>query len=282
MAHLNIRGKFTLFADDTTIQWHSNSSQTLMEIVSSDIVRVKEWFDSNLLTLNVDKTNIVGFKCNMSGLSIGDCLLLDMSSAKFLGLEIDKDLKFGPHIVSLSKKIASGCFAIKSVVRELGKAIAKNVYFALIESRLRYGIAFWGMCSQGLLNVLFVLQKRALRFLLKLGYRESCKAFFISEKILTLTSLFILESVSLIFKNRGRFMNQEPRYITRGNLDIPLPIPTLTLTKKSIIYESKKIFNHLPESVREINSLRLFRKRVKGLLVGKAYYTLTEYYCDNL
>lgn len=279
---MDIKGKFTLFADDTTILWQSDSAQSLNEMVSSDLLQVKGWFDSNLLALNVEKTNILGFKCDMSGLSIGDCSLLNLSHTKFLGLDVDRDLKFGPHITTLSKKIASGCYAVRTVSRELGLLTAKSVYYALVESRLRYGIAFWGMCSQGLLNIIFVLQKRALRSLYHIGHRESCRPFFISGKILTLVSIFILETVILMFKNREKFMDPDPYYATRRSMDIPLPIPTSTLTKRSIIYESKKIFNHLPVTIKQEQSLKLFRKKVKMLLVGKAYYTLTEYYCDNL
>lgn len=101
-------------------------------------------------------------------------------------------------------------------------------------------------------------------------------------RILTLTSLFILETSSLIFKNRTRLQGPAPQHETRQTLNLPLPLPRSTLVKKSLIYEGRKIFNHLPTGLRTVNSLKTFRHVLKKLLLSKAYYNMEEFYRDAL
>lgn len=165
LASVKIQGKFTFFADDTTILWHGKYIDELHEIVSSDLGMIKEWCDANLLSFNVSKTNIITFKCNLNEIYLEDKIIKNQTECRFLGLHIDSKLKFENHISILSKKLAANCFAIRVVANELKLDSARNAYFALIDSHLRYGICFWGSCSQYLFNKIFVLQKRALKYM---------------------------------------------------------------------------------------------------------------------
>ena len=199
-----------------------------------------------------------------------------------MGVLIDGNLKFESHILRLSKKLASGCFAIRLTCSELGPEIARSVYFAVFESHLRYGIAFWGCTSRYLLNVLVVLQKKAVRSIVNVSQRESCRPLFKEIKILTLISLFILETSSLIHKHVRGISGPMHQRDTRRVRDLRLPIPVSTLTKNSFIYNGRKIFNHLPASIKEITDLKTFKKSLKGLLMEKTYYTIDEFYSDSL
>lgn len=158
--------------------------------------------------------------------------------------------------------------------------MGRTVYYALIESRLRYGICFWGMSNLHLLNTLFVLQKRAVRYICHARPRDSCKPLFLNQRILTLYSLFILETVCTVYKNRQSFSPRSSHYNTRQYLNLPLPIPTSALTKKSIIYESIKMYNCLPNEVKMLPTIKQFKREIHQILVGKAYYGLDEFYND--
>ena len=47
---------FVLFADDTTVYVQHDSIDGAIQILHSELDKVAEWFDSNKLTLNVNKT----------------------------------------------------------------------------------------------------------------------------------------------------------------------------------------------------------------------------------
>lgn len=167
------------------------------------------------------------------------------------------------------------------VANELGISMAKNAYFCLIESHLRYGIPFWGFCNRSLFSSVFVLQKRAIRYVCKARARDHCKPLFIQQNILTLPCLFILETVLLIYK-RYRNSPHTHHYPLRSSNNLPLPIPTSTLTKNSLMYEGLKLYNHFPCAIRKAGSPRLFKRTVRNILLGKAYYNLNEFFEDIL
>ena len=50
---------FVLFADDTTVYVQHNSIDGAIQILNSELTKVAEWFDSNKLTLNVNKTQML-------------------------------------------------------------------------------------------------------------------------------------------------------------------------------------------------------------------------------
>lgn len=285
LATIDIQGTFTLFADDTTILWHNKNVNSLRDTIKSDICKVKQWCDSNLLVFNTNKTNILTFKFAYDDLFLDNQHIKNNSHTKFLGLYIDEKLKFDVHVVNLCKRLASGCYAVRITSNELGFLAAKTAYFSLIESHIRYGIPFWGSCSQQLLSSVFILQKRALRYMCKSKPRDHCKPLFVTHKILTLSCIFILETVCLVHKKIINSVNSDslPKHNTRLKLSLalPLPIPRSTLTKQSVIYESKKIYNHIPLSVRSITNLKTFREAVKGILIQKAYYNIREFYSDS-
>ena len=55
---------FILFAEDTNIFCSHESLQELFKIVNDEMTKLTDWFKSNKLSLNIDKTNyiIVGTK----------------------------------------------------------------------------------------------------------------------------------------------------------------------------------------------------------------------------
>jgi hypothetical protein len=96
-----------LFAEDTSIiisntspeKYKSNSSLVLIETIN--------WFQSNLLTLNCDKTYFLQFltkKHNEIKMKIisSNTIITNINSTKFLGLIIDRTLSWKDHITGLT------------------------------------------------------------------------------------------------------------------------------------------------------------------------------------
>lgn len=283
--NLNISGELTLFADDTTILWKSKTVENLNEKISRDINIVKSWCDSNLLVLNISKTNIVSFRCTLQNVALGNNIIENKDFTRFLGLDIDKRLKFQTHIKQLKQKISAGCYAVRIIARELGETTAKTAYYALIEPHLRYGIPFWGVCSLNLLDSVLKIQKRAIRNICKVGPRHPCRQLFIDMKILTVVALFILETICLVRKHILKFEISSSHYSTRESTrnNLKLLLPSSSLIKDSFIYNGVKMYNHLPIEVKNPNvDIKSFRKNIKNLLSRKPYYILQEFFDDNL
>lgn len=278
LALLDICGRVTMFADDVTILWRGSDSEALYNIVSRDLFELKKWCDTNQLALNFSKTRIMGFGCSVSPVVCGVETVPVVTQAKFLGLSMDCDLKFSSHIQLLCGRLASACHSIRVISRELGTPQARMSYFALIDSHLRYGLPFWGCCAGYNFQSVFVLQKRSIRYMHGVNSREHCRPLFIGGRILTLPCLFILETVCLIHKHRSMFPHRTSVVTTRHAGTIHLPIPHTTLVLNSIYYRGLKIYNHLPDDARNLRDMGLFRRRVSHWLVGKAFYSVEEFF----
>ena len=50
---------FVLFADDKTVYAQNDSIDSAIEILNTEFAKVAVWFDSNKLTLNVNKTQMI-------------------------------------------------------------------------------------------------------------------------------------------------------------------------------------------------------------------------------
>lgn len=107
--------------------------------------------------------------------------------------------------------------------------------------------------------------------------RDHWKPFFKQYKILTLPCLFILESVTLIHRNLSLFPERQTGHLTRQRYTIPLPIPHSALVQRSIIYNSVKLYNHLPADVLSVSDVSQFRKQLKEILLQHAFYKVDEF-----
>lgn len=253
-----------MFADDTTILWTNQSKEDLHGTICSDLDVLGNWCKANHLVLNASKTNILSFKCRLPACSLNSEPLEVQGVHKFLGIYMDESLRFSEHITETARKVARGCYAVRVVAGELGEGVSRDVYYALVESQLRYGICFWGSCSETLFQTLFILQKKAIRFMCGSGRFQSCRPLFLTRKILTLTCLFILETCCLVHSKFRDAITAENTNSTRSTHLVPLPIPRSALTKRSLIYTSGKIFNHLPSGIRRIRCVKKFKGKSKN------------------
>ena len=85
--------------------------------------------------------------------------------AKFLGVTIDDQLNWKPHIELLNRKLKSACGRIYRIKNCLPESLHKLIYHTLFESHLSYGITVWGGVSNSNLDPLFKTQKKCIRIL---------------------------------------------------------------------------------------------------------------------
>src|SRR6267154_1485045 len=94
--------KFLLFADDTTIILTSNDINTLISTLNSELSLLLHWFHLNKLSLNPNKSNYLIFNGQKKfqghdDIMIGKQIVKQVTSCKFLGVEIDCALKWLNH-----------------------------------------------------------------------------------------------------------------------------------------------------------------------------------------
>ena len=102
-----------MFADDTNFFFSHKNIKTLFEKTNNELKIINEWFKSNKLSLNMDKTNYIFFHrskqkdtipLKLPKLSINNTKIKRVTTTKFLGTLIDEHLTW--KNISASLKVS--------------------------------------------------------------------------------------------------------------------------------------------------------------------------------
>jgi len=88
-----------------------------------------------------------------------------VSETKFLGVIIDDKLNWSAHILYLTKKLRSAAAVLCRIRHSIPNENYKNIYYALFESHLTYGITVWGGVCKTKMEKIFLIQKHCIRIL---------------------------------------------------------------------------------------------------------------------
>ena len=265
-----------LFADDTTIVSTGINVNNVIHRHKETQSRAEAWFAANRLLLNKAKT--VEMLFSLKEHDFHDDF---DTTAKFLGLYIDNHLQWNWHEEMTAKTICKNIFLLRNLSTKVPTDFLKNAYFALCQSHFTYGLIVWG--HSPIRHRFFNLQRKAVRIIAGLGYREDCKDKFIELKILTLTSLYIFHCLIFIKKNLSDYLchrdvhNHDTRYKSK----LRLRKLRLHKSQNGTEYYGIKFFNKLSHDVQTL-SMRKFKITLKQYLLSKAFYTFEEFLNDVL
>lgn len=149
----SINQNIICYADDTSLLVGDQISQHVISKGKTLFSKVNEWFTSNKLILNKDKTEILLFRTKQNKspiptqINMNNNIIQVNSNVKFLGIHINEFLDWSGHVDHLQRKLSSTCYAIRIVSKYLNKEALRIMYFSNMESLMRYGIIFWGRHS---------------------------------------------------------------------------------------------------------------------------------------
>ncbi|WAR04353.1 hypothetical protein MAR_019722 [Mya arenaria] len=188
---------------------------------------------------------------------------------KILGIYINENLKWDTHIKFLRKKISSNLWLLSRIKVFIPVNYRIMFYKAYVQPHLDYCSIIWGSTKQSNIQVLVRLQRRACRIILGEQYTT------LSEALNIINSLNIEQRVSL---HKAKFMyrvsqNAVPSYIqnmfnynvrrpnhlrSSNKSDFLIPKPNIELFKGSMSYSGVKVWNNIPNEIRQSESIKSF------------------------
>ena len=109
-------------------------------------------------------------KLSRYSLSYDNFQLEQVQTIKFLGIFISDTLTWDEHIKYLTRKLSRISGSFYKLVRCIPKDMRRDIYFALVNSQLIYGISIWGSGgSFSNLSSLFIAQKKFIRILFRVS-----------------------------------------------------------------------------------------------------------------
>ncbi|KAG8271204.1 hypothetical protein J6590_108210 [Homalodisca vitripennis] len=280
------KNQLCLFADDSNLIISAKTEVELEISAHLQLSNVQKFFIDNKLVLNTDKTNFISFNTKQDrkrlnpNILINDSSLDQVSYTKFLGLTIDKNLSWNLHIEQIIKRINSGLYAIKRLSYLCSLSVLKMVFHAHIQSHIAYGIGVYGGTTNQNLNKILILQKKALRIMLKMKKDESVKNNFTELNILTVHSLYILECVMYVrtYQSKFKIHCETHTYNTRNKKELVIPRHNLEFYTKKTSYAGIKFFKSIPKTITRVEDIKKFKSMLKDYLIRKAFYSFEEFY----
>lgn len=270
------------FADDTNILLRCNNLQISMDLFSSVMDEISSWCCENKLILNMQKTVCTYFCTNRctqvfpNALSCKDGDVNVKEVVSFLGIAVDKNLKWKDHVEQLGKKLNSVIYTLNFLKRMVDDDVLRTIYFANFQSLSTYSILFWG--SSSVMNRIFLKQKWAIRVITGKKYRESCRTLFKKNKILTIPGLYIYRLMLFFHKHNDYFFKYKNHNNTRRMFPWFFPDHTLTCFEKHPLYMAIKVFNVLPKKLQNIQVYNVFRKEIYKLIMNCEPYDIEEFF----
>ena len=165
-----------LFADDTNFFCSGDKLTDIITTVENEMKLVKKWFDVNKLSLNISKTKFMIFGNRKTDtvvkLRIEDTEIERVFETKFLGVIMDHKLNWKMHINHVKSKLAKSIAILYKVKDMLNQCALHILYCTMVVPYITYCLEIWGNAYPTHTQLIFILQKRAVRIITKSNYRE--------------------------------------------------------------------------------------------------------------
>ena len=170
-------------------------------------------------------------------LEIGGIKIDKVSNFNFLGLTINENLSWKPHVDVIANKLSKYVGVLNRLKRYLPNQILRTLYFSLIQSSLNFSLLAWGFnCGR-----LKILQKKVIRIISICKYNAHTEPLMKKLGILKLEDLFKLNMCKWYY-----------RYIHR---ELPAYFLNYTILLQSEIHNHNTRFNmHIARPVTLINN----------------------------
>ena len=193
----------TFFADDTNLLIPLEKPLTNESEIINELQLIDGWLKANKLALNLDKTHCMPFKKKNRHheFVIGTESIQVSDSVKYLGIWVDRNLKFGEHAQYLIKKLGKHL----GIVSRLRHFVSKNVLFKYynfyVKPVLQYGLLVYGGNSFSNLDQLSVFQRKFIRLCLFKKPTANVEQDFIDNNILTITQLYFYDLIKFSLRS---------------------------------------------------------------------------------
>ena len=279
---------YHFYADDTQLYGSCdvNDLDGLITRTENCIAAVKTWMNENKLMLNDDKTEVLVAGSQRSlkqvdrdSLSIGEEKIEFSCKSKNLGVYLDDNLSMNAQINHLTSSLYLELRRISKVRDIISFETATLLVNSLFLSKLDYCNSLLSGVPNDKLKKLQVAQNNAARMIFRKSKREHASPLLkelhwlpcekrIMYKLATMCHKCINDNAPMYLKDLLRLYI--PSRTLRSSTDTTrFVIPKMLMKsygERSFVHSGPKIWNSLPQNLREIKSFLTFKRHLKTYL----------------
>ena len=277
------------FADDNTLHKCGATLDHVIAYLKSELDIILFWYKTNSLVANPDKFQLIfpGTRNANIIINIGSFDLNSSETVKLLGVTIDSQLSFLPHVKDICKKVSTKTKVILRIRAYLDQDQADTLFNSYILSTLRYCPLVWMFCCKQAHTLIANTHFRSLRarqFNFKASYEQllkisECRSVHVQNLQLMLQEVY--KSINHIGPILGwdafELMDPKPPSVDvsddRKTLDlrcgdrVKLPFPKNAVCINSFDFRAGAAWNRLPKNVKTLKTLNEFNSAVKGIKI---------------
>ena len=277
----------SMHADDTSIYYASESVSEINQAVNADLEALKGWLEGNKLSLNVAKTDamIIGSNGKLRKIDsvdstkpqfkIGSEDIKLVKEVKYLGVQVDHQLKWTSQLALTTNKISRGIGMLRYAKQYLPLSTVKTMYKSLVEPYFRYCCPVWGNAGVTVIEKLQKLQNRAAKLVTNSPFDATALPVIRALQWPTVRELIDFESQKIVFRSlKGdapsymkdmftRVNNSTARSLRNAEVDLRLPLLKSAGGQKCFSYRGAKLWNSLGTDAKNSSTLRAFKREVE-------------------
>lgn len=290
----HINGLVVSYADDTAILFRADSWDEVYLRTELGLQVVYKWLSANLLSLNVNKSSFMTFTSSVRDRPVRDiicihkeccdkiidcdCLVINRTqSLKYLGLILDQNLRWKPHIEYVTKRLSGLFYKFYQLRDILTHNNLRMIYSALAEPFIRYGILVWGGLFQDSLRQLNVIQNTVLKILFKKEKMYSTELLYCNLRFMNVRQLYSYRCLMWMFECGRSDFSGPARRGTRFSDYLSVPFFRKTHLQRYVFFQGPKLYNLLQPEIKEITNRSKYKAEVISFILSN-YNTINEFF----
>ena len=260
-----------LFADDCLLLTSGPNSWKATANMEQSITSASKWYDQNLLVMNASKTDVMTVsksKDEAPHLKFQAIAFKQSDKIKYLGVILDKNLNFKPHIKKMKQKLYPIITSFERNRKFLSSSLAALWYKGLIRPNLEYCAPLLFCSNDYIKKEILKIENRCLKIIdFNQHKTETRKSFNIYTILLRHKYLYMLtyyklinELVPIIDK---KLMPEKLKSVTRLAVSDGLRISNQNV-KFSLNGFGAKLYNDLPRDIKLSQNLKSFKSAIKN------------------
>lgn len=273
--NIGMKGKIFMYADDLCIFYPYTREMTLKSAIAHDSELLTKYARINKLVLNSNKTKFIKFRpqqqrCNdFIILSDGE-RVPEVNTVKYLGVYLQSNLSWKNHIQHVKSKISPVIGILYKLRNKLDENTKLMIFEALVQSHINYLSMIYAHRRNIDLKSLQIVQNKCLKNVYKLPRMYPTLQLYrdVAKTVLPVYGLHKMQQMVYIYKvlNKIGYHTIQFEIIhnnTRQNSNIRVVRCRLETTKQRIEYNGSLEYNSLPSSVKNSETISLFKSRLK-------------------
>ena len=287
--HMSLTCNLSLYADDSALVFSHKDASAISQRLSFELSSCKQWLVDNKLSLHIGKTEclLFGSKCRLKKVNefTVTCegkAVRRVETAKYLGVHLDASFTGSLHVTNMLKVCAGRLAFLYRNSSLLDFQTRKTLCTALIQPYLDYCCSSWyeGITAE-LKTRLDTFQRKMIRFIFgfenrrHVGHLElkSLQWFSVPDRVRFFKLVHTFKIRNGLSPNylRSRFTSVSDTHThkTRGsNVNFRVS-RSLSLAPTSFAFTSVRLWNELPNRIKEIDSLLVFIRELRKYLLNE-------------